>query len=53
MRRQRQAEGGGGVLGVGAQLAEQLLAGAFHTCEEAAGEGQREQQADGQEKLLE
>ncbi|MNF56793.1 hypothetical protein D3C84_382940 [compost metagenome] len=53
MGRHRQAQGGGGVLGVGAQLAEQLLAGAFHTREEAAGEGQREQQADGQEKLLE
>ncbi|MCY1538734.1 hypothetical protein D9M68_742890 [compost metagenome] len=51
--RHGQAEGGGGVLGVGTQLAEQLLAGAFHPGEEAAGEGQREQQADGQEQLLE
>ncbi|MCY1208753.1 hypothetical protein D9M72_203880 [compost metagenome] len=51
--RHGQTEGGGGVLGVGAQLAEQLLAGTFHARDEAAGEGQREQQADGQEQLLE
>lgn len=51
--RQGQAEGGGGVLGVGAQLAAQLLAGVLHAADEAAAEGDDEEQADGEEQLLE
>lgn len=53
VRRQGQAEGGGGVLGVGAQLAAQLLAGVLHAADEAAAEGDDEEQADGEEQLLE
>ncbi|MNE76448.1 hypothetical protein D3C80_1726850 [compost metagenome] len=53
MGRHRQAEGGGGVLGVRAQLADQLLAGVFHARDETAGEGHHQEQADGEKQLLE
>ncbi|MCY1546875.1 hypothetical protein D9M68_828980 [compost metagenome] len=53
MWRHRQAEGGGSVLRVGAQLADQLLAGALHASDEAAGEGHHQEQADGEEQLFE
>jgi hypothetical protein len=48
MGRHRQAEGGGGVLPMRAQLADQLLAGSLQADDEAAGKGHHQKQADGE-----
>ncbi|MNF56379.1 hypothetical protein D3C84_378630 [compost metagenome] len=50
---QRQPQRGGGILGVGAQLAEHLLARAFQADKKTATEGHQQKQADGQEQLFE
>ena len=48
VRGHRQAQGCGGVLGVGTQLAEQLFARAFHTSDKTAGKGHDQEQANGE-----
>ncbi|MNN02816.1 hypothetical protein D3C81_1154860 [compost metagenome] len=50
--RQRQPQRGGRVLGVGAQLAERLFAGAFQAGKKTAAERHQQEQADCQEQLF-
>ncbi|MNN79874.1 hypothetical protein D3C81_1965580 [compost metagenome] len=52
VRGQRQAQRRGGILGMRAQLADHLRARAFQAGDEAAGEGHQQEQADGDEQLL-
>ncbi|MNG14676.1 hypothetical protein D3C84_984500 [compost metagenome] len=52
LRRQGQSQGSGCILGMGAQLAERLLARAFQADEKTAAERHQQEQADGQKQLF-
>ncbi|MNM75276.1 hypothetical protein D3C81_870590 [compost metagenome] len=53
IRRQRQRQGRGGVLGMGAQLVDVLAARTLQADHEAAAEGDYQEQADGKQQLFE